>query len=66
MEGSYREPRDYTACIPAGTVAPDGHLRVVFVNPSPVSPAELGVSADTRRLALGLQSFEVVPDPGGC
>ena len=66
MEGSQRGAQDYTACIPAGTVAPDGHLRVVFVNPSPVSPAELGISADTRRLALGLQSFEVASDRGGC
>jgi hypothetical protein len=66
MEGSQRPGREYTACIPAGTVAPDGLLRVVFVNPSPASPAELGVGADPRRLAMGLQSFEVASDRGGC
>jgi hypothetical protein len=66
MEGSQREAREYTACIPAGTVTSDGHLRMVFVNPSPVSPAELGISADPRRLALGLQSFEMGSGRGGC
>ena len=62
LEGS--PVREYTACIPADTVKADGRLLLAFVNP--VSPAQLGVNADARQLAFGLQTFEVPADQGGC
>jgi hypothetical protein len=64
LEGS--PVREYTACIPADTVRADGRLLLKFVNPNPVSPAQLGVNADARQLAFGLQTFEVTADQGGC
>ena len=38
-----------------------GHLLIKFSFKKPISPAELGLSVDGRRLGLGLVSLELKP-----
>lgn len=57
------------AVIPAEVAGPREPLRITFRVPDAASPASLGVSADTRRLDIGLQWLRLdpigsVPPPG--
>jgi phosphoglycerol transferase len=38
---------------------PDNANTITILSPSPVSPKDLGISADERKLALGLASLEI-------
>ena len=39
----------------------NGHLLIKFSFKKPISPTELGLSGDSRRLGLGLVSLELKP-----
>ncbi len=45
--------------LPADLIGPDRVVTLKFILPDAVSPAELGISDDTRRIAVGLKSLRL-------
>lgn len=45
--------------IPSDVISPDGALDLEFLISDPQSPAELGISADTRHLGLGIETLRL-------
>lgn len=46
--------------IDPGAVLPNGDVSITFLVSDPISPAELGLSGDTRRLAIGLERMSII------
>jgi hypothetical protein len=44
--------------LPAGSLGPDGAVTLEFVISEPRSPADLGLSPDSRLLGLGVESLQ--------
>ena len=55
------KPREVTVVVPA---TPDGAAVLTFQIAVPRSPAEIGLSADDRKLGLLLRSVRLAPDAG--
>lgn len=53
------------AVVPRELVADTGMMVIEFKVDEPLSPAELGVSLDVRRLGLSMQSLSVRPAGAG-
>jgi Sulfotransferase domain len=46
--------------IPSHSLGPDGAIRLDFMIPEPRSPAELGLSTDSRLLGIGIESLHFI------
>jgi hypothetical protein len=53
------EAGELVARVPRALVPEDGNLRITFIIKDPVSPKELGISDDYRRLGLGLRKMSL-------
>jgi hypothetical protein len=53
------EAGELEARVPRALVPEDGHLRITFMIKDPVSPKELGISDDHRRLGLALRKMSL-------
>lgn len=53
--------RLHSVVIPAGAIGEDGRIELVLDYPDAQSPRDLGVSRDTRRLAIRLISLKLSP-----
>ena len=51
---------ELVARVPRALVLEEGNLRVTFIIKNPISPKELGISDDYRRLGLGLRKMSLV------
>ena len=54
------EAGELVAKVPRALVPDDGNLRITFIIKDSVSPKELGISDDSRRLGFGLRKLSLV------